>query len=742
MLPPIRLPSGVRDFLPRAAARRRALAERVLAVFEAWGYARIITPVFECADVLERGLGDDARAAAIRFVEPGTGEVVALRPDITPQIARVVATRMADVEGPIRLCYEGAVTRLAGERGQREILQAGIELIDAPRARRATPRCSRSRPRRSPRPQLPETRLDVGHVAPARHVLGAAPDDDARAALAARARAQGSRRRARGARALPAASRRSPRRSSTLWGPADATLARARALPWPADVARRARRSSHAVLAAFAELADPPAPRAVDRSRRPARLRLLHRRAVRRLRGRRARRGAARRPLRRAARALRPRRARDRVRDRSRGGRAGPARDGVAAGARPASRSSGPVRRRSRATLRARGVRAVVAAPPPRASWLRGAGLDAAVALDRGELVRRWTRVADDRARDRRTRSRQLQEAAMSVVIVVGAQWGDEGKGKVVDLFTERADVVVRYGGGANAGHTLVIDGKKLVTHLVPSGVCHPGKSCVLGDGMVIDPHTLLEEIARVPGARPARARRAADRARRARDPAVPQAARRAARGSRREARQGDRHHPARHRPGVRGEGRAQGRARARPLQARRGCASSSRANLDELVPLIAHLGGTRADRRRGRRRGSTTRSPPASGSRRTPATPAATSRARSRAGQHVLFEGAQGCLLDLDHGTYPYVTSSSTIAAGACQSAGIGPTADRRGRRHHQGVRDARRRRARSRPSCTARPAIGCARPAASSARPPGGRGAAAGSICRRCAWARGCRA
>src|SRR5262245_24496688 len=84
----------------------------------------------------------------------------------------------------------------------------------------------------------------------------------------------------------------------------------------------------------------------------------------------------------------------------------------------------------------------------------------------------------------------------MSVVIVVGAQWGDEGKGKVVDLFTERADVVVRYGGGANAGHTLVIDGQKLVTHLVPSGVCHPGKSCVLGDGMVIDPHTLLDEIA------------------------------------------------------------------------------------------------------------------------------------------------------------------------------------------------------------------------------------------------------
>src|SRR6188474_3749124 len=84
----------------------------------------------------------------------------------------------------------------------------------------------------------------------------------------------------------------------------------------------------------------------------------------------------------------------------------------------------------------------------------------------------------------------------MAVVIVVGAQWGDEGKGKVVDLYTEHADLVVRYGGGANAGHTLVINGQKLVTHLVPSGVLHPGKKCVLGDGMVVDPATLLEEIA------------------------------------------------------------------------------------------------------------------------------------------------------------------------------------------------------------------------------------------------------
>ena len=90
---PVRLPAGVRDYLPRAAARRRAIAERLLALFERWGYQRIITPVYECADVLERGLGDAGRAEAIRFVEPGSAEVVALRPDFTPQIARIAATR-------------------------------------------------------------------------------------------------------------------------------------------------------------------------------------------------------------------------------------------------------------------------------------------------------------------------------------------------------------------------------------------------------------------------------------------------------------------------------------------------------------------------------------------------------------------------------------------------------------------------------------------------------------------------
>jgi adenylosuccinate synthase len=260
----------------------------------------------------------------------------------------------------------------------------------------------------------------------------------------------------------------------------------------------------------------------------------------------------------------------------------------------------------------------------------------------------------------------------MSVVIVVGAQWGDEGKGKVVDLFTERADTVVRYGGGANAGHTLVIEGKKLVTHLVPSGVMHPGKSCVLGDGMVIDPHTLLEELAECQargllvrgellvglGAhvilpyhklldglredRGAQRGKAIGTTRRGIGPAYE------AKAARRGVRVRDLLKP----------------DRLRQLVA---------ANLDELRPVIAYLGGSIADADVERWIAEAI----AAGERLAPHTgDAGRHVARTIAqGKHVLVEGAQGCLLDLDHGTYPYVTSSSTIAAGACQSAGIGPT-------------------------------------------------------------------
>jgi adenylosuccinate synthase len=257
----------------------------------------------------------------------------------------------------------------------------------------------------------------------------------------------------------------------------------------------------------------------------------------------------------------------------------------------------------------------------------------------------------------------------MSVVIVVGAQWGDEGKGKVVDILAEKAEAVVRYGGGANAGHTLVIGGRKLVTHLIPSGVLHPGKACVLGDGMVVDPQTLLEEIAAcqdrgllaggelkvgegahvilpyhrlVEGLREEQ-RKAIGTTRRGIGPAYE------AKVARRGVRIRDLFRP----------------ARLRELVAQ---------NVDELSPLILHLGGT----------------PPTASDQATWVDEALAAGERLRpfvcdtsrwvheaivAGKHVLFEGAQGGLLDIDHGTYPYVTSSSTIAAGACQGVGIGPS-------------------------------------------------------------------
>ena len=83
----------------------------------------------------------------------------------------------------------------------------------------------------------------------------------------------------------------------------------------------------------------------------------------------------------------------------------------------------------------------------------------------------------------------------MPNTVLVGAQWGDEGKGKIIDVLTAQADMVVRYQGGSNAGHTVIVAGRKYVLHLVPSGILHPGKTCVIGNGVVVDPIALIEEI-------------------------------------------------------------------------------------------------------------------------------------------------------------------------------------------------------------------------------------------------------
>src|SRR5258708_26462438 len=84
------------------------------------------------------------------------------------------------------------------------------------------------------------------------------------------------------------------------------------------------------------------------------------------------------------------------------------------------------------------------------------------------------------------------------VVVVIGAQWGDEGKWKIVDLLAERFDIVVRYQGGHNAGHSVYVGDRSFVLHLIPSGIIHPGKTCVLGNGMVIDPKAFFEEVDRL----------------------------------------------------------------------------------------------------------------------------------------------------------------------------------------------------------------------------------------------------
>lgn len=253
----VRLPAGVRDFLPRAAARRRAISDQVMAELWAWGYERIITPMFEHAEVLERGLGADARAAALRFVDPDSGDLLALRPDITPQIARIAATRLGDIEGPLRLCYEGAAWRAEpGARRQREILQAGAEIIgagspdgDAEAMAVAAAVLAKSR--------IPELRLDIGHVALARFALAQIADPQQRAEIR-RLLAKKDRHGTRAASAgLPDAAQKVLCALPALYGEPDEVLATARALPIHADVAASFDLLAAVIARAKAAVADP-----------------------------------------------------------------------------------------------------------------------------------------------------------------------------------------------------------------------------------------------------------------------------------------------------------------------------------------------------------------------------------------------------------------------------------------------------------------------------------------------------
>ncbi len=259
----------------------------------------------------------------------------------------------------------------------------------------------------------------------------------------------------------------------------------------------------------------------------------------------------------------------------------------------------------------------------------------------------------------------------MPTLVVVGAQWGDEGKGKVVDVLASKADVVARFAGGNNAGHTLVVEGRQIITHLVPSGCTYPGTLCALGSGMVIDPVVFREEVEglqtlgllqngelrvslgahlifdfhrALDGLREDRASMHDNQigtTRRGVGPAYE------AKAGRRGIRVRDLFDAS----GLR-DRLEQCKAVVDPEFERLG--HEHRVDVDRLLadastwaqwlePMVADVGEICQE--------------------------------NIDAGKRVLFEGAQGAMLDIDHGTYPFVTSSNAIAGGVCTGIGVGPT-------------------------------------------------------------------
>lgn len=253
-------------------------------------------------------------------------------------------------------------------------------------------------------------------------------------------------------------------------------------------------------------------------------------------------------------------------------------------------------------------------------------------------------------------------------VVVVGSQWGDEGKGKIVDLLTDRATAVARFQGGHNAGHTLVIEGEKTVLHLIPAGILREHVLCLIGNGVVLSPRALMDEIAAL------ELRGVPARERLRISPACPvilpshvalDQARERARGkaaigttgrgigpayedkvSRRGIRVGDLFHRERLAAKL-GElldyhNFVLQSYFAEPAQDFQQTLEMCLALAGELEPMVTDVGALLHSKR--------------------------------QAGENLLFEGAQGTLLDIDHGTYPFVTSSNTTAGAAATGTGIGP--------------------------------------------------------------------
>lgn len=257
----------------------------------------------------------------------------------------------------------------------------------------------------------------------------------------------------------------------------------------------------------------------------------------------------------------------------------------------------------------------------------------------------------------------------MSVIVIVGAQWGDEGKGKIVDVLSEKADAVARYQGGHNAGHTVVINNEKFVLHLIPSGILHKGKLCIIGNGVVIEPSALLDELDGLTqrgidvGSNLIISRNA--------HLIMPY---HIAVDKGHELKRGDR------KIGTTGRGigpayvskMARTGIRFADLFSPKVFREKLESNLNEINFLLKYLYGT-------------TEIDPG------PVFETCMGYAGLLSAfvadtdvvindliskkRNLLFEGAQGTLLDVDHGTYPFVTSSSAVAGGACTGLGVGPT-------------------------------------------------------------------
>ncbi|NWG29994.1 MAG: adenylosuccinate synthase [Rhodocyclaceae bacterium] len=253
-------------------------------------------------------------------------------------------------------------------------------------------------------------------------------------------------------------------------------------------------------------------------------------------------------------------------------------------------------------------------------------------------------------------------------VVVVGTQWGDEGKGKIVDWLTDHAQAVVRYQGGHNAGHTLVINGKKTVLHLVPSGILRPGVTCYIGNGVVLAPDALIKELDELKAA-------GVDAEARVKiSEACPlilpyhqalDVAREAAKGAKKIGTTGRGIGPAYEDKVARRGLRVQDLLRPKRFAEKLG----EVLDYHNFV-LKNYLGAEPVDFQQVFD-GAMALAPRLT--RMIADVPRALYDAHN-AGANILFEGAQGTLLDIDHGTYPYVTSSNCVAGGASTGAGVGP--------------------------------------------------------------------